>query len=61
MAIEEQVTIYVGVRENLGKMEPSKTTKFESTFLSPVISQHQALLSNVRAGAKVRCKAEVQS
>lgn len=54
MAIEEQVAaICVGVREYLDKMDPSKITKFENTFLSPVISQHQALLSNVRADGKV--------
>ncbi|EPQ08136.1 ATP synthase subunit alpha, mitochondrial [Myotis brandtii] len=39
--------------EYLDKLEPSKITKFENTFLSPVISQHQALLSNVRADGKI--------
>lgn len=49
MAIEEQVAvIYAGVRGYLDKLEPSKITKFENAFLSHVISQHQALLGNIR-------------
>lgn len=49
MAIEEQVAvIYAGVRGYLDKLEPSKITKFEHAFLAHVISQHQALLGNIR-------------
>jgi len=49
MAIEEQVAvIYAGVRGHLDKMEPSKITKFERTFLQHVISQHQDLLAAIR-------------
>ncbi|XP_021571714.1 ATP synthase subunit alpha, mitochondrial isoform X3 [Carlito syrichta] len=54
MAIEEQVAvIYAGVRGYLDKLEPSKITKFENAFLSHVISQHQALLGNIRADGKI--------
>ncbi|XP_059563198.1 ATP synthase subunit alpha, mitochondrial isoform X2 [Myotis daubentonii] len=54
MAIEEQVAvIYAGVRGYLDKLEPSKITKFESAFLSHVISQHQALLGNIRTDGKI--------
>ncbi|XP_028639038.1 ATP synthase subunit alpha, mitochondrial [Grammomys surdaster] len=54
MAIEEQVAvIYAGVRGYLDKLEPSKITKFESAFLSHVISQHQTLLGNIRADGKI--------
>lgn len=54
MAIEEQVAvIYAGVRGYLDKLEPSKITKFESAFLSHVISQHQTLLNNIRADGKI--------
>ncbi|XP_008156231.1 ATP synthase subunit alpha, mitochondrial isoform X1 [Eptesicus fuscus] len=54
MAIEEQVAvIYAGVRGYLDKLEPSKITKFESAFLSHVISQHQTLLGNIRTDGKI--------
>ncbi|XP_005372921.1 PREDICTED: ATP synthase subunit alpha, mitochondrial [Chinchilla lanigera] len=54
MAIEEQVAvIYAGVRGYLDKLEPSKITKFEQAFLSHVVSQHQALLGNIRADGKI--------
>nr|KAF6357868.1 ATP synthase F1 subunit alpha [Pipistrellus kuhlii] len=54
MAIEEQVAvIYAGVRGYLDKLEPSKITKFESAFLSHVISQHQSLLGNIRTDGKI--------
>nr|XP_045000397.1 ATP synthase subunit alpha, mitochondrial [Jaculus jaculus] len=54
MAIEEQVAvIYAGVRGFLDKLEPSKITKFESAFLSHVISQHKSLLENIRADGKI--------
>lgn len=54
MAIEEQVAvIYAGVRGYLDKLEPSKITKFESAFLSHVISQHQTLLGNIRSDGKI--------
>ncbi|XP_038599582.1 ATP synthase subunit alpha, mitochondrial [Tachyglossus aculeatus] len=54
MAIEEQVAvIYAGVRGYLDKLEPSKITKFESAFLAHVISQHQALLGNIRTDGKI--------
>ncbi|KAM9225782.1 ATP synthase F(1) complex subunit alpha, mitochondrial [Dugong dugon] len=54
MAIEEQVAvIYAGVRGYLDKVEPSKITKFETAFLSHVISQHQALLGTIRAEGKI--------
>ncbi|XP_004380945.1 ATP synthase subunit alpha, mitochondrial [Trichechus manatus latirostris] len=54
MAIEEQVAvIYAGVRGYLDKIEPSKITKFETAFLSHVISQHQALLGTIRAEGKI--------
>ncbi|KAM9632478.1 ATP synthase F(1) complex subunit alpha, mitochondrial [Trichechus inunguis] len=54
MAIEEQVAvIYAGVRGYLDKLEPSKITKFETAFLSHVISQHQALLGTIRAEGKI--------
>lgn len=55
MAIEEQVAvIYAGVRGYLDKLEPSKITKFENAFLSHVVSQHQALLGNIRYGHRRR-------
>uniref|UniRef100_A0A672RR15 ATP synthase subunit alpha n=1 Tax=Sinocyclocheilus grahami TaxID=75366 RepID=A0A672RR15_SINGR len=54
MAIEEQVAvIYAGVRGHLDKMEPSKITKFERTFLQHVISQHQDLLTAIRSDGKI--------
>ncbi|XP_010959713.1 ATP synthase subunit alpha, mitochondrial [Camelus dromedarius] len=54
MAIEEQVAvIYAGVRGYLDKLEPSKITKFETAFLSHVISQHQALLGKIRTDGKI--------
>lgn len=54
MAIEEQVAvIYAGVRGYLDKLEPSKITKFESAFLSHVVSQHQTLLGNIRSDGKI--------
>ncbi|XP_045834141.1 ATP synthase subunit alpha, mitochondrial-like [Meles meles] len=54
MAIEEQVAvIYAGVRGYLDKLEPSKITKFEQAFLAHVISQHQALLGNIRTDGKI--------
>ncbi|KAM5222385.1 ATP synthase F(1) complex subunit alpha, mitochondrial isoform 2-T2 [Ctenodactylus gundi] len=54
MAIEEQVAvIYAGVRGYLDKLEPSKITKFENAFLTHVVSQHQALLGNIRADGKI--------
>ncbi|EPQ19945.1 ATP synthase subunit alpha, mitochondrial [Myotis brandtii] len=54
MAIDEQVAvIYAGVRGYLDKLEPSKITKFESAFLSHVISQHQTLLGNIRTDRKI--------
>ncbi|XP_063309956.1 ATP synthase subunit alpha, mitochondrial [Pelobates fuscus] len=54
MAIEEQVTvIYAGVRGHLDKMEPSKITKFESTFLAHIKSQHQDLLATIRTDGKI--------
>ncbi|KAM8760823.1 ATP synthase subunit alpha, mitochondrial-like [Acanthopagrus schlegelii] len=54
MAIEEQVTvIYAGVRGHLDKMEPSKITKFEKAFLQHILSQHQDLLSAIKADGKI--------
>uniref|UniRef100_A0A668TT71 ATP synthase subunit alpha n=1 Tax=Oreochromis aureus TaxID=47969 RepID=A0A668TT71_OREAU len=54
MAIEEQVAvIYAGVRGHLDKMEPSKITKFEKAFLQHILSQHQDLLSNIKADGKI--------
>merc|ERR1712098_348807 len=54
MAIEEQVAvIYAGVRGHLDKMEPSKITKFEKAFLQHVLSQHQDLLSAIKADGKI--------
>ncbi|CAD7670937.1 unnamed protein product [Nyctereutes procyonoides] len=54
MVIEEQVAvIYAGVRGYLDKLEPSKITKFEHAFLAHVISQHQALLGNIRTDGKI--------
>ncbi|XP_034548504.1 ATP synthase subunit alpha, mitochondrial-like [Notolabrus celidotus] len=54
MAIEEQVTvIYAGVRGHLDKMEPSKITKFEKAFLQHILSQHQDLLSAIRADGMI--------
>ncbi|XP_020486175.1 ATP synthase subunit alpha, mitochondrial-like [Labrus bergylta] len=54
MAIEEQVTvIYAGVRGHLDKMEPSKITRFEKAFLQHILSQHQDLLSAIRADGMI--------
>ncbi|XP_075849596.1 ATP synthase F(1) complex subunit alpha, mitochondrial [Microcebus murinus] len=54
MAIEEQVAvIYAGVKGYLDKLEPSKITKFENAFLSHVVSQHQSLLSTIKADGKI--------
>ncbi|XP_071394582.1 ATP synthase subunit alpha, mitochondrial-like [Centroberyx affinis] len=54
MAIEEQVTvIYAGVRGHLDKMEPSKITKFEKAFLQHILSQHQDLLTSIKADGKI--------
>ncbi|KAK7934247.1 hypothetical protein WMY93_005143 [Mugilogobius chulae] len=54
MAIEEQVAvIYAGVRGHLDKMEPSKITKFEKAFLQHILSQHQDLLSAIKADGKI--------
>uniref|UniRef100_A0A663NBZ3 ATP synthase subunit alpha n=1 Tax=Athene cunicularia TaxID=194338 RepID=A0A663NBZ3_ATHCN len=61
MAIEEQVAvIYAGVRGHLDKLEPSKITKFESAFLAHVLSQHQALLSTIRAEGKISDQTEAK-
>ncbi|XP_059193330.1 ATP synthase subunit alpha, mitochondrial [Centropristis striata] len=54
MAIEEQVTvIYAGVRGHLDKMEPSKITRFEKAFLQHILSQHQDLLTAIRADGQI--------
>ncbi|KAF7200547.1 ATP synthase subunit alpha, mitochondrial [Nothobranchius furzeri] len=54
MAIEEQVAvIYAGVRGHLDKMEPSKITKFEKAFLQHILSQHQDLLTAIKADGKI--------
>ncbi|XP_078730703.1 ATP synthase F(1) complex subunit alpha, mitochondrial-like [Lampetra fluviatilis] len=54
MAIEEQVTvIYAGVRGYLDKLEPSKITKFESTFLAHIRSQQQEVLTTIRNEGKI--------
>lgn len=54
MATEEQAAvIHASVRGYLYKLEPSKITKLENAFFSLVISQHQALLDNVRAGEMI--------
>ncbi|XP_044514927.1 ATP synthase subunit alpha, mitochondrial-like [Gracilinanus agilis] len=59
MAIEEQVAvIYAGVRGYLDKMDPSKITKFERTFLAHVISQHQDLLSSIKSEGMISKESE---
>ncbi|EDL84693.1 ATP synthase, H+ transporting, mitochondrial F1 complex, alpha subunit, isoform 1, isoform CRA_a [Rattus norvegicus] len=52
-SILEVAVIYAGVRGYLDKLEPSKITKFESAFLSHVVSQHQSLLGNIRSDGKI--------
>uniref|UniRef100_A0A8C5KLM5 ATP synthase subunit alpha n=1 Tax=Jaculus jaculus TaxID=51337 RepID=A0A8C5KLM5_JACJA len=54
MAIEEQgAVIYAAVRGFLDKLEPSKITKFESAFLSHVISQKNLCWKIIRADGKI--------
>ncbi|XP_043834905.1 ATP synthase subunit alpha, mitochondrial-like [Dromiciops gliroides] len=59
MAIEEQVAvIYAGVRGYLDKMDPSKITKFERTFLAHVIKKHQPLLTNIKKDGMISEESE---
>ncbi|XP_020141899.2 ATP synthase F(1) complex subunit alpha, mitochondrial-like [Microcebus murinus] len=61
MAIEEQVAvIYAGVKGYLDKLEPSKITKFENAFLSHAVSQHQTLLSTIKADGKISEESDVK-
>ena len=49
MAIEEQVAVvYAGVRGHLDKLDPSKVTAFEQSFLQHLRSTHQGLLDTIR-------------
>lgn len=54
MAIEDQVvSIYAGVRGHLDKLDPSKVTQFEKSFLQHMKSSHQALLDTVRTEGQI--------
>lgn len=45
--------IYAGLRGCLDKLEPSKITEFEPACLAHVVSQHQALLGNIRTDERI--------
>ena len=54
MAIEDQVVaIYAGVRGHLDKLDPSKVTMFEKSFLQHIRSSHQALLDTIRTEGQI--------
>ncbi|CAI8022544.1 ATP synthase subunit alpha, mitochondrial [Geodia barretti] len=54
MAIEDQVvSIYAGVRGHLDKLDPSKVTAFEKSFLQHMKSSHQPLLDTVRTEGQI--------
>jgi len=54
MDIAEQVaTIYAGVRGHLDKLEPSKVTEFEESFVVHVRTQHTALLNTIRTEGQI--------
>merc|ERR1712002_1222077 len=54
MDIAEQVaTIYAGVRGHLDKLEPSKVTEFEESFVVHVRTQHSALLNTIRSEGQI--------
>merc|ERR1712038_867816 len=54
MDIAEQVaTIYAGVRGHLDKLEPSKVTEFEESFVVHVRTQHGALLNTIRTEGQI--------
>jgi len=49
LPLEEQVAvIYAGVRGHLDKLEPSKITKFEASFLQHIRANEKALLDTIR-------------
>merc|ERR1712211_85795 len=49
MPIEDQVAvIYCGVRGFLDKVDPSKITAFEASFIEHVKGSHQGLLDQIR-------------
>ncbi|XP_036619586.1 ATP synthase subunit alpha, mitochondrial-like [Trichosurus vulpecula] len=59
MAIEEQVAvIYAGVRGYLDKIDPTKITKFEQTFLAHVIRHHQDLLNGIKSDGMISDESE---
>ena len=54
MAIEEQVAvIYTGVRGYLDRLDPSRITSFEQSFLQHMRSSHQDLLDTIREEGKI--------
>ena len=54
MAIEEQVvSIYAGVRGHLDKLDPSRVTMFEKSFLQHMKSSHQSLLDTIRTEGQI--------
>ena len=54
MAIEDQVvSIYAGVRGHLDKLDPSKVTAFEKSFLQHMKSSHQPLLDTIRTEGQI--------
>ena len=54
MAIEDQVvSIYAGVRGHLDKLDPSKVTDFERSFLQHMKSSHQPLLDTIRTEGQI--------
>lgn len=54
MAIEEQVAVvYAGVRGHLDKLDPSRITAFEQSFLQHIKSSHQGLLDTIRKEGQI--------
>ncbi|XP_002163780.1 ATP synthase subunit alpha, mitochondrial [Hydra vulgaris] len=54
MDIAEQVaTIYAGVRGHLDKLDPSKVTSFERSFVKHVRTAHSGLLDTIRSEGKI--------
>lgn len=54
MAVEDQVcVIYAGVRGLLDKIDPSRITAFEASFLAHIRSQHQDILKSIRENGQI--------
>merc|ERR1739848_260719 len=54
MPIEDQVAVvYAGVRGHLDKVDPSKITAFERSFMPHMKSSHQGILDDIKAAGMI--------